>query len=419
MAEKSRNVISHRLLIGFSAIILLLIAFGVISLIEIQTLSKVIRTIYNHPLVVSNASLRATVSMIKIHRSMKNVALLDYPSETNTAMNAVNEEERMVFTGLDTVKKNILGDEGKKLENETRILFLTWKPIREEVIKLVSKGQRQEAAKITMGKGADHVAILENKMLELTSYARNKATGFMRDGEKVRARVMKYTIILISIGLLLSVFIAFFTIRRTQAPEEEILRNKVLLESSIESPKDMIILSLDREYRYLYFNKTHAESMSHVFGTQPQIGDCIFDHMTSKDDIEKVKEHYDRALAGEGHVAIEEYGEDQVRYYYEIRYNPVYDEKNEIIGVTAFAQNITERKRAEEQITVSLKEKEVLLREIHHRVKNNMQVLSSLLKLQTNKVKEKQVIDALTESQMRVQAMASVHETLPCSCIKK
>jgi len=74
MAEKSRNVTVHRLLIGFSSIILLLIAFGVISLIEIRILSKITRTIYNHPLVVSNTSLRATVSMIKMHRSMKDVA---------------------------------------------------------------------------------------------------------------------------------------------------------------------------------------------------------------------------------------------------------------------------------------------------------------------------------------------------------
>ena len=73
----------------------------------------------------------------------------------------------------------------------------------------------------------------------------------------------------------------------------------------------MIILSLDREYRYLYFNKTHSEAMGHVFGTKPQIGHCIFDYMKGKDDIEKVKAHYDRSLAGEGDIAIEEYGTTQ------------------------------------------------------------------------------------------------------------
>jgi hypothetical protein len=169
MAEKSRNVTTHRLLIGFSSIILLLIVFGVISLIEIRTLSKVTRTIYKHPLVVSNASLRATVSMIKMHRSMKDVVLFDVPSEINIAISTVNEQGRMVFGSLDTVKKNILGDEGKKLENETRHLFTNWKPIREEVIKLVRENQRKEAAKITMEKGATYFEKLENKMIELTS----------------------------------------------------------------------------------------------------------------------------------------------------------------------------------------------------------------------------------------------------------
>ncbi|MBT3225031.1 MAG: PAS domain S-box protein [Deltaproteobacteria bacterium] len=135
--------------------------------------------------------------------------------------------------------------------------------------------------------------------------------------------------------------------------EEELLRSKILLESSIESAKNMIILSLDREYRYLYFNKTHAESMEHAYGTRPQIGVCIFDFMKGQDDIAKVKAHYDRAMIGEGHVANEEYGEDQSRNYFEIQYNPINNFNKEIIGVTAFAQNITDRKQSDELLKES------------------------------------------------------------------
>ena len=235
MAEKNKSAIAPMLIAGFISIILLFIAFGVISLFEIRALSKVIRTLYNHPLVVSNASLHATVSMTKMHRSMKDIALFDFPSEINTAISAVNEQERMVYENFDIVKKNILGDKGQKLENETRHLFVNWKPIREEVIKLVRKGQRQEAAKTTMGKGADHVAKLEDKMLELTSYARNKATGFMAHGEIVRSRVEETTIILMSIGTLLSIIIAFFTIRRTQATEVALRESETLQRALMEN----------------------------------------------------------------------------------------------------------------------------------------------------------------------------------------
>ncbi|MBC8414213.1 PAS domain S-box protein [bacterium] len=74
--------------------------------------------------------------------------------------------------------------------------------------------------------------------------------------------------------------------------------------------------------------------------------------------------------------------------------------------------DITELKQAEEQLKASLKEKETLLQEIHHRVKNNMNVVSSLLSLHKNSTKNEEVKKALQESQGRVYAMSAVHESL-------
>ncbi len=65
-----------------------------------------------------------------------------------------------------------------------------------------------------------------------------------------------------------------------------------------------------------------------------------------------------------------------------------------------------------EEISKSLEEKDTLLREIHHRVKNNLQVVSSLLRLQTRSTSDEQAKDALNESQTRVESMSLIHQNL-------
>jgi two-component system, sensor histidine kinase PdtaS len=74
--------------------------------------------------------------------------------------------------------------------------------------------------------------------------------------------------------------------------------------------------------------------------------------------------------------------------------------------------DITRRKNTENVIKSSLNEKSILLQEIHHRVKNNMQIISSLLNLQTKYVSDEKAIDVLKESQNRVRSMAMIHEKL-------
>jgi len=88
------------------------------------------------------------------------------------------------------------------------------------------------------------------------------------------------------------------------------------------------------------------------------------------------------------------------------------DAKENPICFISHVQDITQRKQAEEQIRASLKEKEILLREIHHRVKNNMQVIISLLRLQADKIEDKKYADMFKESWNRIKSMSLIHEKL-------
>jgi PAS domain S-box-containing protein len=88
------------------------------------------------------------------------------------------------------------------------------------------------------------------------------------------------------------------------------------------------------------------------------------------------------------------------------------DGHGEFDGVTVVSRDITERKRTEERIQTSLQEKEVLLKEIHHRVKNNLQVISSLLDMQSLSIQSPEAIEALEDSRHRIRTMAFVHERL-------
>jgi PAS domain S-box-containing protein len=78
----------------------------------------------------------------------------------------------------------------------------------------------------------------------------------------------------------------------------------------------------------------------------------------------------------------------------------------------AVFEDITVRKQQEKELQESLKEKEVLLKEVHHRVKNNMQVISSILNLQSSYIKDEAAIEMLKESQDRIKSMAFIHESL-------
>jgi PAS domain S-box-containing protein len=119
--------------------------------------------------------------------------------------------------------------------------------------------------------------------------------------------------------------------------------------------------------------------------------------------------------AGEPVVNVEVSGETPAapgqRRHWLVSYYPV-QAQGKVLGVGTVVVDITERQHVEERLHASLHEKEVLLKEIHHRVKNNLQIVSSLLDLQADALPDPQVRTVFEDSQQRIQAMALIHESL-------
>jgi PAS domain S-box-containing protein len=174
------------------------------------------------------------------------------------------------------------------------------------------------------------------------------------------------------------------------------------------------IWTIDRQERLTSFNKNYFDIISSLYNTKPYLGLVLNRGILSHDnDYNKLlKHHYKIAFEGMASTfEVEIWDKNNKKVNLEVFLNPIF-EKDKVIEVSGIAHNITEKKQAQQKIEASLKEKEVLLREVHHRVKNNMQVVSSILNLQSSYVSDEYALALLKESQNRIKTMAIIHESL-------
>ncbi|MEZ4922363.1 MAG: PAS domain S-box protein [Crocinitomicaceae bacterium] len=158
-------------------------------------------------------------------------------------------------------------------------------------------------------------------------------------------------------------------------------------------------------------SESNKEAFERLINTEDIIGKNISEILSDKIVASEIKEHINEALKIEKVIiqnfSISYENEAESKVHYENRYVKINEDE-----VLIISRNVTDTVEYEHKLIESVKEKEVLLKEVHHRVKNNLQVINSILNLQSSYVKDEETLQIIIESQNRIRSMSYIHESL-------
>lgn len=203
----------------------------------------------------------------------------------------------------------------------------------------------------------------------------------------------------------------FRDISELKKAEKKLRESEEMYKKLIQTSPDAVTAT-DLEGRIILVS--HRTLELYGFDTQDEVLGKSALEFIAPEDHPKARENIQKTL-GDEVVQNVEYTflrKDHSRFIGELNATLIRDAGGKPLGFIAITRDITDRKKSEEQIKASLREKEILLREVHHRVKNNLQIISSLLNLQSEHIKDEQYAEMLEDSQNRIRSMALIHETL-------
>ena len=201
--------------------------------------------------------------------------------------------------------------------------------------------------------------------------------------------------------------------------EKLLIQQSSTIQSIFENTSNVVIWTLDRKFNISSLNSEFIRIFKDKIGESIQVGDNFFSKISDNlkpykpELIGDMKNAYNSAQLGiSQNFESVIYGLNGKQMIYETFLSPIKIKGKNKFDLACLAIDLTHKKEIELKLRKLLNEKEVLLKEVHHRVKNNLQVISSILNLQSSYVKDQMTLDILRESQNRIKAMSFIHESL-------
>lgn len=188
-----------------------------------------------------------------------------------------------------------------------------------------------------------------------------------------------------------------------------------LLESVITNTSESVIIfdtsARTNESVIIYANDGFSKMTGYKAS---EVQNRTIDFLQGKETDQEVAQELRNAIFHRESCEVEliNYKKDGSTFWVQLLMVPVADINKEVTHMVAIGRDVTERRSSEEQLQKSLHEKEILLSEIHHRVKNNLALVSGMLQMQVFDEENEEVLNKLNNSMLRVETMASIHQLL-------
>jgi PAS domain S-box-containing protein len=251
-----------RLALGFCLVMVLMGAVGIFALHQLNTLSDTNLAMYQHPFAVSNAVLRVSGNITKIHEAMEHIPYVASVPGLESAARKISRLDELVLADFALINERFLGK--PEMYERAKTLFMEWRPMRDEIIGLMRAGRKIESLALENGICQRHVKKLGQAVAEVNAFAQKKAAYFRTYAEDSAKQASYLLVGLLSLAILLCLsFTVIITRKVVGIVELEQTKSRLkIYESIISQLKDSAVW-LDPQGYIIHTNESACRNLGY------------------------------------------------------------------------------------------------------------------------------------------------------------